>query len=306
MPPREDGFFRGTELPRLLFLVGLLVVGSALIFRILSQQPSRTPPPPVSVAQRTPLPPPDDAFELSGVVDREPLNPRENPGYLLLLQRVRETAPAELSRRARRDVLFSQLVTNPARYRGLPIRVEGTLLRVLEQQPLDSKLFPSGRFFEGWTITSDSQGYPWILVFENAPPDLPIGDDLRAFITFEGYFFKLMAYLAGDTTRFAPLLIGRLVALDPETTASTPVEPTGFPWWSLVLVLLAIYGLFRWFAYVRRLTRPPAPRRYFSAVNDEIDPVQLSEWLNSLSDTKLVSDDATVDGDSSTRPHDPR
>ncbi|GIW88924.1 MAG: hypothetical protein KatS3mg108_3248 [Isosphaeraceae bacterium] len=302
MPPRSNGFFRGSELPRLIFLIGLLVVGSALVYRILSQQPSRQPARPVPVAQRTPLPPPDDSFELSGVIDRQPLNPRENPGYLLLLERVRQTPPEALARAARRDVLFSQLVTNPARYRGLPIRVEGTLLRLLEQHPIDSQLFPDGRFYEGWTITPDSQDYPWILVFENAPPNLPVGDDLRAYISFDGYFFKLMAYVAGDTTRFAPLLIGRLRFVDPEPTASEPATLPSLPWWAPLLAVLALYGLVRWLLFLRQLTRPSPSRRYFSAVDDQIDPKLLTDWLNSSSDTRVVTEPTPSDQGSTRSP----
>jgi hypothetical protein len=295
MSNRDGGFFRGSELPRLLFLLGLLVVGAALVFRLLAGQAARDARPAPRVVEREPLPPPDNSLELSGVVDREPLNPRENPGYLSLLERVRSTPPDQLARDARRDVVFSQLINNPSRYRGLPIRVEGTLLRVLEQSSTGSKLFPRGQFYEGWAVTPDSQGYPWILVFEDPPGGLPVGDDLRAYFTFEGYFFKLMAYVAGDTTRFAPLLVGRLRSVDAGSSAPLPSDSLPIPWWAPILGLLGFYGLVRWFSYARRLTRRESvSRRYFSTVNDQIDPEQLSDWLNSVSDSQVVNNESTA------------
>src|SRR5438874_3693328 len=84
-----------------------------------SAEPARRRP----VAEAPPLPPPDPAPELQGIQDKAPLLPTDNPGYALLWGRVRRTPPAALAAQARRDVVFSQLLETPARYRGLPIHV---------------------------------------------------------------------------------------------------------------------------------------------------------------------------------------
>lgn len=276
--PTPSGFFRGSELPRLLILAGLLVAGWAAASVWVSRQSAVDARQPAPVVTQEPLPPADASIELSGVVDRAPLSSRENPGYLMLLERVRSTPPDRLRAEARRDVVFSQLLDNPARYRGVPIHVEGTALRVLAQSTTGSRLFPSGEFFEAYVVTPDSQSYPLILVFEGAMKGLPVGDDVHVRVAFDGYFFKLIAYLAGDTMRFAPCLVGRLRWVEAQSSAS---EGLGLNvWW-----LVGIGGVLM-FLVVRRIA---ALRRVFSArshlsrsrlpVSDEIDHESLSAWL---------------------------
>ena len=61
----------------------------------------------------------------------------------------------------------------------------------------------------GWT--EDSKSFPYIVVFSDRPPKLPLGSDIHEESTFVGYFLKQMSYRDGlDTRRAAPLLIGRL------------------------------------------------------------------------------------------------
>ncbi len=292
MARSDDGLFRGSELSRLIFLIGILIAGGLFVYQVLARQTERDAVPPPRTVTQVPLPPPDDDIALTGVTDRAPLNPRENPGYLMLLDRMRNSPTAELTKQARRDVLFSQLIDNPSRYRGLPIHVEGTLLRCLEQSPIDSKLFPDGRFYEAWVITADSQDYPWILVFENPPANLPIGDDLRAYISFDGYFFKLMAYVAGDTPRFAPLLVGQISGLDLESDKgpAAAATPSSIPWWLAPLAVLFLFAILRWVFYLRSLTRRRSRTSLISTVNDEIDPERLAAWLNSPNDSSVIDD----------------
>ncbi len=291
MPRRPDrnGFFRGSELPRLLLLAGITVAGIVAVVASANRQVDRPEPP--SMPRPTvsmPLPPPDPALELEGLLDKTPMTARDNPAYLLLLDRVRLTPPAELDRQARRDVVFSQLIDNPARYRGLPIQLEGTILRVLRQDTSESKLFPNGHFYEAHLITSDSQNFPYILAFEDAPAHLPIGDDVRLHATFSGYFFKLFAYVAGDGRRFAPLLVGRIRWLENPGAGTAPGQRPGgrnagsiglWPW--LAIGALGLYATIRWTLFFRRRFAPISrlPRRT-TIVTDRIDPDALTEWLN--------------------------
>jgi hypothetical protein len=281
------GFFRGRELSGLLILSGLMVAGwvGAWYWYTHRAEKDSAPPRRVAVASDA-LPPRDDSAELQGITDRAPLNPRENPGYLLLLNRVRSTPPEKLAAEGRTDVVFSQLLESPDRYRGLPIHLEGTALRVLRQPATGSKLFPKGEFFEVYAITPDSQNFPYILVIENAPPELPVGDNVRVHFAFDGYFFKLMAYAAGDTNRFAPLLVGRIRWLDLPRT-KPPAPPAGGlfsganAWMWAGLAALFIYMIFRWTYYLRRaFSASPRRRIPTTAVTEEIEPEALSEWLD--------------------------
>jgi hypothetical protein len=200
----------------------------------------------------------------------------------MLLQRVRDTPAAKLLAESRRDVVFSQLIENPRRYRGLPIHLEGTVLRVLRQDATGSKLFPKGEFFEAYAITPDSQNFPYILIFEDAPANLPVGDDLRVHAAFDGYFFKLLSYQAGDTMRFAPALVGRIRWLDlPAREAPAAKSWQEYRWVFIGLALLGGYMIVRWTLFLRRAFSPA--RRTLPSkrlVRDEIEPEALEEWLS--------------------------
>lgn len=292
MRPSGEGFFRGSELPRLLILAAVALGGLFAVIAAQNRQAAQPEPPaaPRPTAAE-PLPPADAAIELQGLIDKTPMSVRDNPAYLLLLDRVRRNPPAQLDRHGRRDIVFSQLIDNPARYRGLPIHIEGTILRVLRQETSDSKLFPKGFFYEAHIITPDSQNFPYILAFEDAPPHLPVGDDVRVHATFVGYFFKLFAYVSGDGRRFAPLLVGRLRWVEPPRTKRAQAAGAGggaglqlsWPW--IALLGLLLYMIVRWGLFLRRAFAPVRrPPQRSTIVTDRIDPESLADWLNSPSD----------------------
>lgn len=280
---RSEPFFRGSEFSRWLSMIGLLVLGLVATWTYLTYQTEHPEPPPPRTVSTDPLPPPDASLELQGVVDKDVLNARETPAYKLLLDRVRSSTPDALASQARRDVVYSQLLQSPARFRGIPIHVEGMVRRCLEQTSSGTGLFPAGRFFEAYVFTVDSQGFPLILSFEQAPPNMPVGDNLNTFITFDGYFLKLLAYKAGDELRFAPLLIGRVT--------SVPVAPRreSLPWWVPVLAVLVLFGAFRVTVALMTAFKPRRPPTRRLSVSDEIDPDALADWLNSDDDHTPVS-----------------
>jgi hypothetical protein len=252
--------------------------------------PGRQPPaPPPVVAQVAPLPPPDDALEFRGIQDRKPMSSRETPAYQLLVERVRKATPQTLENVARHDVVFSQLLEDPERYRGLPIHIVGTVRRVLAQEVKDSKVFPKGRFYEGFVFTSDSQSYPYDIVFEEPPSDLLIGDNINQRITFNGYFFKLMAYRAADKLRFMPVLVGRFPKVSPaEAAAKVPVfeeffknfRRQGTTW---VLIGLSIYFAIRIGFTLRKAMRSRSTLaesiRNQTLPKDLIEPEALADFL---------------------------
>jgi hypothetical protein len=282
---REAGFFRGSELPRLLLLAGLAIVGWGFF---LTWKPPLDEPPPPSVRQLEPLPPPETSEAFEGIQDRNLMSARETEAYAQLLDRVRQTPFDQLDRASRRDVLYSQVLENPKRYRGLPIHVEGTALRVLVQYAEGSTLFPAGRYHEAYVITADSQNYPWILAFEDAPADLQVGDRLRQRVSFDGYFLKLLAYKGGNDKYFvAPLLVGRFppvpVAGKPGVGPAVRPEQKPFPWTLAVLVAFTGYALLRLGMQAWRLLRPRERRVGFrgTTVTEHIEPAELDAWLAS-------------------------
>lgn len=280
--PRRAPFFRGSEFPRLLVLAGIMLVGWGILWVRLRTQPAPETPPP-RVESLAPLPPPDPSPPFQGLQDRSPMNARDNAAYAALLERARTVPFAELDAASRRDVRFAQLIENPERYRGLPIHVNGTVLRVLRQNVEGSDLFPSGIYYEAYAISPDSQNNPWVLAFENAPANLEVGDNLRQRVQFDGYFLKLWAYKAGDTFRVAPLLVGRF----PPAPVAPATKPEAQPGWLsgnlpifLLLVALTIYTVLRFWLQLRRIQARTAAKRPRAAFSDQIEPEQLQSWIS--------------------------
>jgi hypothetical protein len=283
---KGEGIFRGSERPRLLLLAGVAVAGwlAVLYFWVLSPrraEPAR----PRPVAESPTLPPPDDSPELQGIRDRTVVNSTDNAAFRLLFDRVRSAPPAELARRARHDVVFSQLLENPGRYRGLPIRVEGYARRVLVQDGINTRVVPAGRFFEAYVFTADSQKYPYVLAVEDLPKTLPTGDDLLERVGFDGYFLKMMAYRGGDDKLYvAPLLIGRLGhAAEPSPVGGGGRSRT-LTWTLTPLIALFGYLMLRWAFHLKKVLAPrrTLPRGMHPV--DDIDPDALAAWVDSPAD----------------------
>lgn len=273
--------FRGGELPSLLFLAGIMVAGWTIFFT--SCSPKAEPPRPGAVAQMPPLPPPDDALVFKSVTDKTLIKLGDMGAYAALLDRVRKTPPAQLTAQSRRDVIFSQLLERPERHRGLPIHLQGTAKRILIHDDIAPELSPKLRLYEAWVFTDDSQGFPYVLVFEDAPKGLPGGNDVNELIAFDGYFLKLMAYQAGDLYRFAPMLIGR-VGWRPQAGKAAATTVLGLPRETLravvaVLFLFSTVRLLSWGFRARRGLIQPGARIRVPSPIDQIDPEDLSDWL---------------------------
>lgn len=235
------------------------------------------PPPPLNPAD-----PADPAFR--DVRDRTPISFRESAAYGELLKRARDVPAAQLDAEARRDVLYADLATHPARYRGVPIRLQGTVRLVHALPEIPPPLVPSGRLYEAWAFTSDGRGYPTVLVFEDLPKGLPLGDNVQAVVVFRGFFFKLLAYRAGDRPRYAPLLVGRVEHVPNEkVSAIQPAITSG--WVALPIAMLGAYALLRVILIWQRGLAPPGRDRPIGPPpNDMISPEELDGWLRSGDD----------------------
>jgi hypothetical protein len=219
----------------------------------------------------------DLSLEFETVTDRTPISFRDNAAYSLLLGRAREKTAEELAASSRRDIVLAHLWQNPQLYRGVPIHLLGTALRVLRYE---SKLSKTGWLYEAWIIAPDSTRVPYVCLFEKAPEGLPIGGNISERVVFNGYFLKLMKYQAADVPRGAPVLVGR-IGWEPSATA--PADGTSL---SLKLSLWVIGGMFfislgRWAFQLHRLFTAPklSPKL---PPNEEIDPSALHAWAQSL------------------------
>lgn len=277
------GIFRGSELPRLLLLGAVMVVGWGLVWRFANERPQPVEP----VARAEPHPEPvvaDRAEEFETVTDRTPMSFRDNAAYAYLLEKARKLTPVELAARSRRDILLTHLWERPELYRGVPIHLLGTAKRVLR---FESKLSQTGWLYEAWIVTPDATKYPYSCVFEEAPEGFPLGADVFERVVFNGFFLKIMKYQAGDVARGAPVLIGKL-GWEPHSAPAGGAAPAAQSnpvlYWSLVaLGMMFLMSLGRWvFQLSRSLSGPRSTVTSTSHAANDIAPGELEAWVDSV------------------------
>jgi hypothetical protein len=267
---RPSPFFRGSELTRLLVLAMVTAGGWVFYWNYTQKRPELVEPPLTATEKPEPIIA-DHSQEFETVTDRTPISFRDNAAYSLLLGRARERTPEELAAVSRRDIVLAHLWKNPQLYRGVPIHLLGTALRVLRYE---SKLSKTGWLYEAWIVAPDSTRVPYVCVFEKAPEGLPIGGSISERVVFNGYFLKLMKYQAADVPRGTPVLVGR-IGWEP-SDANTSLK------WSLwVIGGMFFISLGRWIFQLHKLFTAPklSPRL---PPNEEIDPSTLDAWAKSL------------------------
>ncbi len=137
--------------------------------------------------------------------------------------------PYELmNRRARRDVLYTQLLNAPDEYRGELIRLNLVVIRILKwdlkiyeddgQTKKDAKPAKILPVYEAWGTTPDSGAHPYNVILVDLPPGMPTGTALYERVRFVGYFFKVQKYYDGlHRVNRSPVLIGRVAWQAPPT-----------------------------------------------------------------------------------------
>jgi hypothetical protein len=277
---KPDTFFRGSELPRLLVLLAILVGGMVLLWNYVYYKNLAGDPEPVARVPLTPIVP-DRSPEFESVQDKTEIRLRDMAAYRKLLEQAADATPAALDRKSRRDVLSIQIWEQPDHYRGVPIHLLGTVLRVMTYE---SKLSRSGRLYEAWMVTSDSQRNPYVCVFEDAPKGFPIGDNLSERVVFNGYFLKLMKYQSGKDLGFyvSPVLIGR-IGWSAGAPAQREAVPGPYRWMAVAVGLMFAVSFLRWITGLRRSLSPASrPSIVREHPNDVIAPEELAAWLENV------------------------
>ena len=276
----QTRLFRGSELPRLLFLLAIALAGWAFVWNYL-RSPKASEDEPVLVASGPPSAVvPDRSIEFESVTDKTTLSFRDSAAYSKLIEKARASTPDALALMARRDVPFNQLWERPAAFRGVPVHILGTARQI---DRYESKLSRTGWLYEAWIFTPEMQRpLPYVCVFEDAPKDLPIGANVSERVVFNGYFLKLMRYQAADVTRAAPLLVGR-IGWDPQPASGVTNRWGSTVWLVGGLVVMFGISLFRWMTYLKRSLAPkPLPSFLRDRPSEEIDPAALADWVESV------------------------
>ncbi len=202
--------------------------------------------------------------------------------YRKLLEHARSTDAPSLARESHRDIYFTDLWDRPREFRGVPIHLLGTARRIISYE---SKLTPKGRLYEAWISTHESQGYPYVCIFEDLPGGLPMGPDVSERVVFNGYFLKQMRYLSGhDVQRAAPILIGR-IGWTPAPSGKAGRGHDSVFWMATAVAVMFVISLYRWLSGLRRSL---SGRSHAAALahrpSDDIAPEDLAQWVEKVRD----------------------
>ena len=152
----------------------------------------------------------------------------EADAYYRLLDHVNHVSPADLERAAVPEVQYINLMTEPDRFRGEPVTIQGDLWRLYEFEagPNDRGLTT---LYEAWIFTGDSSNHPYRVVCTSLPHTLTPGENIRRQqVRVTGYFFKREGYPTQDGMHVAPTLLAPTVTpfrpahAIPLTDAMTP------------------------------------------------------------------------------------
>lgn len=246
--------------------------------------------------------PPELLVELNTwAKDKERITSREGATYYSILRYAAAVDYASQQKAARKNVerrinevkkdvwrknpdlefpVYVDLFKNPDLYRGRLVTMDGHVRKLTiageNEQGFD-------RIYEAWLFNDAAQNNPAVVVFTLKPAELPLGDDLRGTVTFTGYFYKLYAYDAQDTGRFAPLFLAKEVKWRPEEPST--FGPPGAVLYAIAALVVLGVVILAWIGN-RKRTRMSARRRevqpteeppdFTIASNDENNEPKLS------------------------------
>src|SRR5262249_2178178 len=142
-------------------------------------------------------------------------NPDESRAYDYVVRYAKDVPLASFKDAARTDVTFAQLLGSEAnKFRGEVVHVQGRLKRIRDIGPTPA-LEADGlkHLYEAWIFSEAYRGYSYCCLLTELPTNIPVGEELNEKVSFDGYFYKIYRFRAGDTTRRAPLMIGRSIVL---------------------------------------------------------------------------------------------
>ena len=138
----------------------------------------------------------------------------ESDVFYRLLDHARRVPSATLERAGEREVQYINLMTEPDRFRGEPITIEGDLWRLYEFEAGQNR-YGVNRVYEGWVFTGDSSNHPYRIICTSLPKGIEPGENLRKPVRITGYFFKREGYPSQGGVHVAPTLLARRIGINP-------------------------------------------------------------------------------------------
>lgn len=151
----------------------------------------------------------------------------EADAYYRLLDHARRVPAEELDEAGLTDVQYINLMDQPNRFRGEPIRIHGDLFRLRSFTASENQQHIS-TVYEGWVFTADSSNHPYRILCTSIPRDFEMGEDIRKPVQVTGYFFKREGYASNGGMHVAPTLLANQIesyrppGAPPDTDAIVP------------------------------------------------------------------------------------
>ncbi len=211
-------------------------------------------PPRGAEAERSPSDQPDasgrlpDSFFTGVQNDWFGLTRAEQPALVRISDFLRTVDPAWLEARVDRTVTFDVLLNDPEYYRGRPVAIEGTLRRLLPGQ-LRSEQGPVA-VWEGYVVAPDSRNTPYLVFFNEVPPNMPRGDDLQEPVQLNAYFVRRVGYATARGEAVTSLLIAPTLNRRPSLLPNREEMRREMNWGALVFVggmAVLVGGVLVWF-----------------------------------------------------------
>ena len=182
-----------------------------------------------------------------------------------------------MQQRARKDLVFSQFMQFPDKYRGKLVSLKLNVRRLLDAD----KNRDGTQLHEVWGWTTESKAWLYVAIVVDLPKGMPTGPDVYEKATLVGYFFKLQGYHeAGAKPNApqlkAPLFIGRLT-----WQPAQPVKVSSNDWYWAMLAgggLLLIMALQFGVGFLRKKRRGTAPLPAAGSTRGSRVPIE--DWLN--------------------------
>jgi len=186
---------------------------------------------------------------LDNVKDNTPLE--QDQSYTAILEYIASLSQEEISKKARSDIAYKDLMTAPEKYRGEIIRCDGLLLHL---SPYRLKTNPAGiEFYYAGMMVNPATPEPYdkfrFHVIEKPTQSLrnleDDGTNINEIIV-EGAFLKIAAYeidpSVGRGFGFAPFIIGRKIEKAPQIEPKTAKRFQNIIGIGLGIILIAIFA----------------------------------------------------------------